>query len=55
MARPYASVIDLSEADGAELQSRVRRRKTAQAQALLVRIVLACAEPGATNTAVAAV
>ena len=54
MARPYAAAIDLSQADRAELQGRVRRRRTAQAQALRARIVLACAEPGATNTAVAA-
>ena len=54
MARPHAVAIGLSEADRAELQSWARRRKTAQAQALRARIVLACAEPGTTNTAVAA-
>ena len=54
MARPYAAAIDLSQADRAELQGRVRRRSTAQAQALRARIVLACAEPGTSNTAVAA-
>jgi transposase len=54
MARPHAVAISLSEANRAELQSLARRRKTAQAQALRARIVLACAEPGATNTAVAA-
>ena len=54
MARPHAAVISLSQADRAELQGRARRRKTAQAQALRARIVLACAEPRATNTAVAA-
>ena len=54
MARPHAVAISLSEADRAELQSWARRRKTAQALAQRARIVLACAEPGATNTAVAA-
>ena len=53
MARPHAVVIELSEADRAELQRWARRRKTAQALALRSRIVLACAEPGVTNTAVA--
>lgn len=53
MARPHAVAITLSEADRVELQGRARRRKTAQAQALRSRIVLACAEPQATNTAVA--
>ena len=52
MARPHAVAISLSEVDRAELQSWARRRKTARAQALRARIVLACAEPGATNTAV---
>ncbi len=54
MARPHAVAISLSQANRAELQSWARRRKTAQAQALRARIVLACAEPGTTNTAVAA-
>ena len=54
MARPHAVVIHLSQADRAELQRWARRRKTAQALALRSRIVMACAEPGATNTAVAA-
>jgi transposase len=54
MARPYAVAIELKDADRAVLLEWVRRRKTAQALALRARIVLACAEPGATNTAVAA-
>ena len=53
MARPHAVVIGLSEADRSELQRWARRRKTTQALALRSRIVLACAEPGVTNTAVA--
>ena len=53
-ARPHAFAIDLSEADRTELQRWARRRKTAQALALRSRIVLACAEPGVTNTALAA-
>ena len=54
MPRPYAVAIDLSEADRSELQRWARRRETAQALALRSRIVLACAELGVTNTAVAA-
>ena len=54
MARPHAVVISVSEADRTVLQNWARRRKTAQALALRARIVLTCAEPAATNTAVAA-
>ena len=54
MARPHAVAIELSDADRAVLRNWARRRKTAQALALRARIVLACAEPAATNTAVAA-
>jgi transposase len=54
MARPHAVAIELSEADRAVLLNWTRRRKTAQALALRARIVLACAEPAVTNTAVAA-
>ena len=54
MANPHAIPITLSEADRGLLQGWVRRRKTAQALATRARIVLACAEPGGTNGAVAA-
>jgi transposase len=53
MASPHAVAITLSAADRATLQSWTRRRKTAQALAMRARIVLACAETGATNGAVA--
>ncbi|WP_053844942.1 IS630 family transposase [Paracidovorax avenae] len=53
MARPHAVAIELSDADRTALQSWTRRRKTAQALALRARIVLACAEPAATNRAIA--
>ncbi len=53
MAHPHAVAITLNEADRAQLQNWARRRKTAQALALRARIVLACAEPGASNKAVA--
>jgi transposase len=53
MARPHAIAIGLSDADRATLESWTRRRKTAQALAMRARIVLACAESGATNGAVA--
>jgi transposase len=53
MARPHAVAIELSEADRAVLLGWTRRRKTAQALALRARIVLACADSGATNTAIA--
>jgi len=54
MASPHAVLISLSEADRAPLEGWTRRRKTAQALATRARIVLACAEAGATNGAVAA-
>lgn len=44
----------LSETDRATLEGWTRRHKTAQSLARRARIVLACAEPGATNVAVAA-
>ena len=53
MATPHAVAIELSEADRAVLLGWTRRRKTAQALALRARIVLACADSGATNTAIA--
>jgi len=54
MPSPHAVPIVVSEADRATLEGWTRRRKTAQALATRARIVLACAEPGATNGAVAA-
>jgi len=54
MASPHAVLVSLSEADRATLEGWTRRRKTAQALATRARIVLACAEAGATNGAVAA-
>ncbi len=54
MANPPAIPITLSEADRGLLQGWVRCRETAQALATRARIVLACAEPGGTNGAVAA-
>jgi Homeodomain-like domain len=47
---PQAVVLELSEAERAELR---RRRGVGQALAQRIRIVLACAEPGATNLGVA--
>lgn len=54
MANPHAVPITLSDADRATLKSWTRRRSTSQGRAMRARIVLACAEPGATNLAVAA-
>src|SRR3954463_4870425 len=53
MASPHAVAITLSEADRATLEAWTRRRKTAQGLAMRARIVLACAEAGTTNGAVA--
>lgn len=53
MPSPHAIPITLTAADRATLEGWTRRRKTAQALALRARIVLACAEPGATNGGVA--
>ena len=54
MARgPQAIALHLSEDERAELERIVRRRNAGQALAQRARIVLACAEPGATNTGVA--
>ena len=52
---PYRvpTVLELSEAERAELEGWARRRKTAQALALRARIVLQAAA-GLTNTAIAA-
>ena len=51
--RPKAELI-LSDDERRELERVARRAKSSQALALRCRIVLACAEPGATNTKVAA-
>ncbi len=53
MPSPHAVAISLSGGERATLESWTRRRKTAQALAMRARIVLACAEPGTTNGAVA--
>lgn len=54
MARgPHAVPLTLTPDDRAALARWTRRRTTAQALATRARIVLACAEPGATNSGVA--
>src|SRR3712207_9082889 len=50
---PKAVPLVLTEAERAELRRLPRRRGVGQALAQRVRIVLACAEPGATNLGVA--
>ena len=50
---PKAVPLNLSQAERAELRRLLRRRGVGQALAQRVRIVLACAEPGATNLGVA--
>jgi len=55
MPSPHVVLIGGSDVDRATLESWMRRRKTAQALAMRARIVLACAEAGATNRAVAEV
>lgn len=50
---PRAVPLELTEAERAELRRLLRRRGVGQAQAQRIRIVLACAEPGATNLGVA--
>ncbi len=54
MARPFAVPVMLADTDREVLLSWSRRPKTAQAMALRARIVLAAAESGLTNTAIAA-
>jgi len=51
--RPKADLV-LSEDERLTLEQLAKRRKTAQALATRARIVLACAQPGVTNRAVAA-
>ena len=46
---PKAVPLDLTEAERAELRRLLRRRGVGQALAQRIRVVLACAEPGATN------
>src|SRR3954451_9747048 len=53
MASPHAVAIALSATDRATLESWTRRRKTGQGLAMRARIILACAEAGATNGVVA--
>ena len=50
---PKAVALELTEAERIELRRLLRRRGVGQALAQRVRIVLACAEPGATNLGVA--
>lgn len=50
---PKAEVLELSEPERAELERLLRRRGVGQALAQRIRIILACAEPGATNLGVA--
>jgi len=51
--RPKAELV-LTDAERAQLERVARRAKSSQALALRCRIVLACAQPGATNMKVAA-
>ena len=54
MARgPKAIALHLSQDERAELERIVRRRSAGQSLVQRSRIVLACAEPGATNAGVA--
>ena len=50
---PKAVALELTEAERAELRRLLRRRGVGQALAQRIRVVLACAEPGATNLGVA--
>ena len=50
---PQAVALDLSETERARLQRLLRRHGTGQALAQRVRIILACAQAGATNLGVA--
>jgi Transposase and inactivated derivatives len=53
MPNPVLELLELSEAERAELQSLAARRTTAQGLALRARIVLACAEGGQNKTVAA--
>jgi hypothetical protein len=50
---PKAVPLDLSEQEHGEIQRLLRRHGTGQALVSRLRIILACAEPGATNLGVA--
>jgi hypothetical protein len=50
---PKPAALSLSPAERETLQTLVRRRSTHQDIAMRARIVLACADPRATNTAIA--
>ena len=50
---PKAIALHLSADERTELERMVRRRSAGQGLVQRARIVLACAEPGATNTSVA--
>src|SRR5919202_4203562 len=50
---PKAAALELSEAERGELHRLLRRRSVGQALAQRIRVVLACAAPGATNLGVA--
>ena len=50
---PKAVALELTEAERTELRRLLRRRGVGQALAPRIQIVLACAEPGATNLGVA--
>ena len=49
---PKAIALQVSETEQSELQRLLRRRGVGQALAQRIRVVLACAEPGATNLGV---
>jgi len=49
---PMAVALELTEAERVELRRLLRRRGVGQALAQRVRVILACAEPGATNLGV---
>lgn len=49
---PKAVLLELAGAERAELRRLLRRRGIGQALAQRMRVVLACAEPGATNLGV---
>ena len=53
MPGPSATPLSLSAGDRQRLEAWTRRHKTSQSLAQRARIVLACAEPGATNSQVA--
>ena len=52
MATPRAVAIDVSDAEAAELASRLRRRKVSRADAMRAEIVLLAAQ-GISNLAIA--